>query len=117
MNIMTISTPSQELVFIISSLPEQNGWVLLHGNEQQHFPDRRQGKTPGLVDAIRHCFWAGEGRPSLLLIQHGGQQFRLRFHNQVPGEAGAAASRIETGGQPSREAEPVSTLAQLCTLG
>ncbi|WP_157210825.1 hypothetical protein [Verrucomicrobium spinosum] len=77
---------SQELVYIVSSVPERKEWVLLHEGTKRHFPDRGQGKIPGLVDAIRHCFWSGEGqdRPSLLLIQHGGQQFRLRFHADLP---------------------------------
>ncbi|HSJ02697.1 MAG TPA: hypothetical protein VK956_09610 [Verrucomicrobium sp.] len=80
-----ISHPeTHELVYIISSVPDLQEWVLVGEGTETRFPDRGHGKVPGLVDAIRHCFWQCEGRPSLLLIQHGGQQFRLRFHSELP---------------------------------
>lgn len=114
---------SQELVYIVSSVPERQEWVLLHEGTERHFPDRGQGKIPGLVDAIRHCFWSGEGqdRPSLLLIQHGGQQFRLRFHADLPvivaddGPSPAAASTFDFRRETS--SDPLPALAHLCAMG
>lgn len=112
----------QDLIYIISSVPERSEWVLLHESTERHFPDRGQGKIPGLVDAIRHCFWSseGQGRPSLLLVQHGGQQFRLRFHADLPqivvGDVTAPDSdcsfEFRTGSSP----EPLAALARLCAM-
>lgn len=109
---LSLPTPV-DLVYVISSLPDRQEWVLLHEGSEWHFPDRGHGKIPGLVDAIRHCFWSGEGRPSLLLIQHGGQQFRLRFHAELP-----QIPPVDTS-ESWRDSltEPRPTLAQLCTMG
>jgi hypothetical protein len=111
---MNAAPYSQDLIFIISSVPDRQEWVLLHPNgTERHFPDRGNGKVPGLVDAIRHCFWEGEGRPSLLLIQHGGQQFRLRFHAELPLIVGSETPSLRRDGA----SEPLPALAQMCALG
>ncbi|WP_038166274.1 hypothetical protein [Verrucomicrobium sp. BvORR106] len=119
----TPAPASQDLVYIISSVPERQKWVLLHEGAERHFPDRGQGKIPGLVDAIRHCFWSGEGqdRPSLLLIQHGGQQFRLRFHADLPltvaGDGSSSASDSTFDFRRESNSEPLPALAHLCAMG
>lgn len=114
---------SPDLVYIVSSVPDRREWVLLHEGTERHFPDRGQGKIPGLVDAIRHCFWSGEGqdRASLLLIQHGGQQFRLRFHADLPlavataGPSTAPDTTIDFRRETS--SDPLPALAHLCAMG
>lgn len=93
---MKVQPPTGELVFVISSMPDRQEWVLVTGPDEVRFPDRGRGKVPGLVDAIRHCYQSCDGRPSLLLIQHGGQQFRLRFNAEAPSDLGEVSHLLRT---------------------
>jgi hypothetical protein len=83
-----MNTMSSRLTtFLIRHRPALNEWAVgineIKPNDLR-FADEcsSKGGPPGLVGAIGWCFRASAGKPSLLIIESRGQQYRLRFHSE-----------------------------------
>lgn len=83
MNTMSISPTT----FLIRHRPTLREWVVGVNEitpDDLRFADECSSKSraPGLVGAIRWCFNASAGKPSLLIIESKGEKYRMRFHSE-----------------------------------
>lgn len=97
-------------VFLIRHRPTLREWVVGVNEitpDDLRFADECSSKSgaPGLVGAIRWCFNASAGKPSLLIIESKGEKYRMRFHSEP----------TELANWPEAHADNVmKSLAQTC---
>ena len=76
------ATPS--MTYRIRHCPEQNEWNITRENEAciGNVPGSEARGMADLTGAISWCYRAAAGRSSLVIVDHGDRQHRLRLHSE-----------------------------------